>query len=81
MPVTAQQRDQKPGKSSSNKPAVSKEAEQLRLSATSLLHSLAQTVNELESVGERVRILAEIGDAFWLVDQELAPTTLGRAFK
>lgn len=81
MPVVAQQRDQKPKKSSGSKPVLSKEAEQLRLSATSLLHSLAQTVNEVENVGERVRILAEIGDAFWPVDQELARTTLVRAFK
>jgi hypothetical protein len=80
MPVTAQ-RDQKTKKSSNSKPALSKEAEELRLSATSLLHSLAQNANEIESVNERVRILAEIGDAFWPVDQDLARATLVRAFK
>ena len=80
MPVVSQQRDQKPKKPSS-KPAMSREAEELRLSATSLLHSLAQSANEIENINERVRIIAEIGDAFWLIDPEQARTTLVRAFK
>ena len=53
----------------------------MRLSATSLLHSLAQSANEIEDITERVRVLAEIGDAFWLVDPEQGRTVLVRAFK
>src|SRR5688572_29968778 len=79
MPVVSQPRDQKPKKSSTTR--LSREAEELRLTATSLLHSLAQSVNEIESIPERVRVICEIGDAFWLVDPEQGRTMLVRAFK
>lgn len=81
MPVVSQQRNQKSKKSPNAKPALSREAEELRLSATSLLHSLAQSANEIENISERVRVIAEIGDAFWLIDPEQGRTTLVRAFK
>jgi hypothetical protein len=79
--AVSQQRDQKPAKPSKSPPAQNREAEELQLSAVSLLHSLAQNVNEIENVAERVRIMAEIGDAFWSVDQEAARTMLVRTFK
>lgn len=79
-PVLAQQqRDPKPKKST--RPAMSRDDEELRLSTVSFLHSLVQNANEIDSITERVRVLAEIGDAFWPVDQEQARTTLVRAFK
>ena len=61
--VVGQQRDPKTKKPSKTQPAVKRENEELRLSAVSLLHSLAQSVNEIDDVAERVRVLAEIGDA------------------
>ena len=81
MPAVSQQPAQKPKKSSRPSPAVSREAEELRLSAISVLHSLSQNVNEIDNVTERVRVMAEIGDAFWLVDHEQARTMLVKAFK
>jgi hypothetical protein len=84
-PALAQQRDQKPDEQKSPKPAktrgMSKEAEELRLNAISLLHSLAQSANEIDDVSERVRVLAEIGDAFWAVDQEHSRSVLMRSYK
>jgi len=77
----SQQRDQKPQKSSKTTPAQNREAEELRLSAVSILHSLAQDVNAIDDIPDRVRIMAEIGDAFWSVDQEAGRTMLVRAFK
>ena len=81
MPAVSQQRDQKSAKSPKTQPSTTREAEELRLSATSLLHSLAQSANEIEDITERIRVLAEIGDAFWLVDPEQGRTVLVRAFK
>ena len=77
--AAAQQRDRK--QKAKPQPGLSEEAEQLRLSAISLLHSLAQNANEIENIEDRVRVLAEIGDAFWLVDREYARTVLIRSFK
>lgn len=79
--VAAQQRDPKTKKPSKPAPAISREAEELRLSATSILQSLAQSANEIDNLTERVRVLAEVGDAFWLVDHEQARTLLVRTFK
>jgi hypothetical protein len=76
--ATAQQRERKQKKPQS---ALSEETEQLRLNAISLLHSLAQTANEIDKLEDRVTVLAEIGDAFWLVDKEYARTVLLRSFK
>jgi hypothetical protein len=81
IPAAAQQPDQKPAKSTKKAAALSKEAEELRLSAVSQLHSLAQTANEIDNITERVRVMAEIGDAFWQVDTEYARTMLVRTFK
>ena len=81
MPAIGQQRDQKNKKPPKTPPALNREAEELRLNAVSLLHSLAQNVNEIENVTERVRVMAEIGDAFWLVDHEHGREMLVRAFK
>lgn len=78
-PAVAQQRDRK--QKAKPQPGLSEVAEQLRLSAISLLHSLAQSANEIENVEDRVRVLAEIGDAFWSVDREYARTVLVRSFK
>lgn len=75
-----QQPDQKSRKPKAQ-PERSREAEELRLSALSLLHSLSQSANEISDVSDRVTVLAEIGDAFWLVDSEYARTVLLRAFK
>ena len=80
-PVVSQQRDQKPAKPAKTTPAQKREAEELRLNAVSLLHSLAQNVNEIDNVAERVRVMAEIGDAFWSVDQESSRAMLIRTFK
>ena len=77
-PALAQQRAQKTKK---NQPAVSRENEELRLSAVSLLHSLSQSANEIDKLSERVRVLAEIGDAFWPVDADHARAVLLRSFK
>ena len=79
--TASQQRAQKPKPASKAQPGLSEEAEQLRLSAISLLHSLAQTANEIEKIEDRVTVLAEIGDAFWPVDREYARTLLLRSFK
>jgi hypothetical protein len=81
LPAVSQQRDQKPAKSSKTTSTQNREAEELRLSAVSILHSLAQSVNEIDSITERVRIMAEIGDAFWSVDQEAARAMLISTFK
>jgi len=53
----------------------------LRLSAISLLHSLAQNANEIDNIDDRVRLLSEIGDAYWLVDRNYSWTVLIRSFK
>ncbi len=79
--VFQQQRSAKPKDSSKPSPTLSRQAEELRLSAISLLHSLAQDANEVDDVTERVRVISEIGDAFWLVDHEHARATLIRAFR
>ena len=83
--VLAQQKDPKTGAQKPLKPdksqRLSKEREELRLSAISLLHSLAQSASEVDDITERVRILAEIGDAFWSVDQQHARTVLISSFK
>src|SRR4051794_21615236 len=79
FPAVAQQRDQKPAKSS--KTAATRESDALRLNAVSTLHSLAQSGNEIENISERVRVMAEIGDAFWSVDPEAARAMLVRTFK
>ncbi len=81
IPVVAQQPEQKTVKPTKKAAVLSKEVEELRLSAVSQLHSLAQTANEIDNVTERVRVLAEIGDAFWSVDPEYARTMLVRSFK
>ena len=75
-PALSQQR-----KKPKPQPGTSAEAEQLRLSAISLLHSLAQSANEVENIEDRVTVLAEIGDAFWPVDREYARTVLVRSLK
>ena len=53
----------------------------MRLSAISLLHSLAQNANEIDNIDDRVRLLSEIGDAYWLVDRNYSWTVLIRSFK
>jgi hypothetical protein len=77
--AAAQQRDRK--QKTKPQTGLIEEAEQLRLSAISLLHSLAQNANEIENLEDRVTVLAEIGDAFWLVDKEYARTLLLRSFR
>ena len=79
LTTLSQEREGKPRTRS--KAQRSQEAEELRLSATSLLHSLAQSANEIDDIAERVRVLAEIGDAFWSIDEEHARTVLVRGFK
>ena len=81
VPALSQQQDQKLKRPSKTQPSLTREAEALRLSAISTLHSLAQSANEIDSIPERVRVLAEIGDAFWLVEPEHARTVLVRSFK
>jgi hypothetical protein len=81
IPAVAQQPVQKVAKSTKKAAVLSKEAEELRLSAVSQLHSLAQTANEIDNIPERVRVMAEIGDAFWPIDPEYARTMLVRSFK
>src|SRR3954452_22278663 len=81
IPVVAQQPEQKTAKSTKKAAVLSKEAEELRLSAVSQLHSLAQTAGEIDNISERVRAMAEIGDAFWPVDPEYARTMLVLSFK
>jgi hypothetical protein len=81
MPVGAQQRDQKDRKPARSPASVRKEAELLRSSATYLLRSLAQSGNEIESVVDRIRTLAEIGDGLWAVDQDDARAVLSRSFQ
>lgn len=74
----SQERAQKPRKT---QPALSREADELRSSAISVLHSLAQSANEIDDIAERVRVLSEIGDAFWTIEPEHARALLVRAFK
>jgi len=81
IPAVAQQPDQKTAKTTTKAQVLSKEAEELRLSAVSQLYSLAQTTNEIDNITERVRVMAEIGDAFWSVDPEYARAILVRTFK
>src|SRR3569832_425480 len=81
LPAVAQQPDQKTTKSTKKAAVLSKEAEELRLSAVSQLHSLVQTANEIDNITERVRVMAEIGDAFWPVGRQYARTLLVRSFK
>jgi hypothetical protein len=80
VPVNAQQRNQtrKPEKKSD---AASKEAALLRSNATNLLRSLAQSGNEIESIADRVRVLGEIGDGLWPIDQDDARAVLLRSFQ
>lgn len=79
--AVAQQPVQKTTKSTKKAAVLSKEVEELRLSAVSQLHSLVQAANEIDDIPERVRVMAEIGDAFWSVDPEYARTILVRSFK
>jgi hypothetical protein len=79
--TASQQRAQKQKPSSKAQPGLAEEVEQLRLSAISLLHSLAQSANEIETIDDRVTVLAEIGDAFWPVDREYSRTLLLHSFK
>lgn len=81
VPVEAQQRDQKTKKPVKNAIGTSKEAELLRSNATYLLRRLAQSGNEIDSIPDRVRTLAEIGDALWGVDREAARASLIRSFQ
>src|SRR3569832_1857421 len=81
LPAVAQQPDQKTTKSTKKAAVLSKEAEELRLSAVAQLHSLVQTANEIDNITERLRVMSEIGDAFWPVDREYARTLLVRSFK
>ena len=81
VPVEAQQRDQKTRKPAKSPVAVNKEAELLRSSATYLLRRLAQSGNEIESIADRVRVLAEIGDGLWAVDRDDARVVLIRSFQ
>ena len=78
VPAVSQHGAQKTKKAT---PAPNRDVEELRLSAISLLHSLAQSANEIDDIPERIRVLVEIGDAFWSVDQEHARTLLVRSFK
>lgn len=80
MPVESQQRDQKTKPSSKTKAVATSEAETLRANATSLLYALAQSGNEIDSVFERVMVVAEVGDALWSVDQDYARAVLIRSF-
>ena len=77
----SQQRDQKSTKPAKSPDAVSTEAELLRSSATYLLRNLVQSGNEIDNVAERVRALADIGDALWSVDRDDARAVLVRSFQ
>lgn len=81
VPAESQQRDQKTKQSSKTKAVATSEAERLRTDATSLLYALAQSGNEIDSVVERVMVVAEVGDALWSVDQDYARAVLIRSFK
>ena len=81
IPAVAQQPVPKTAKSTKKTAVLSKEAEELRLSAVSQLHSLAQTANEIDDIPERVRVMAEIGDAFWPVDPENARAVLSIPYR
>lgn len=78
IPAQSQERDRKQRKSQS---VLTREADELRSSAISVLHSLAQSANEIDDLAERVRVLAEIGDAFWTIEPEHGRALLVRAFK
>jgi hypothetical protein len=79
-PVAAQQRNQT-RKQVKHQDAISKEASLLRLNATYLLRSLAQSGNEIENVSDRVRVLGEIGDGLWNIDHDDARAVLLRSFQ
>lgn len=78
IPAQTQERTQKTRKPQAT---LNREADELRSSAISVLHSLSQSANELDDLGERVRVLAEIGDAFWTIEPEQGRAVLIRAFK
>jgi hypothetical protein len=78
--LPAQQRDQRvaprpPAKGGAN------DDELLRLQAIALLNTLDQSAGDIKDVAERVRVLAEIGDALWTVDEEHARAVLTRSFE
>ena len=81
VPAAAQQQRNQTRKPVKNQEALSKEAALLRSNATSLLRSLAQSGNEIESVADRVRVLGEIGDGLWAIDQDDARAVLLRSFQ
>lgn len=81
LPVASQQRDQKTKKPAKSPTLATEEAAMLRSRAISALYGLAQSASEVESVAERVRILAEVGDALWGADKEGARAVLIRAFQ
>lgn len=76
VPVGAQQK-----KSDKKSNAASKEAALLRSNATYHLRSLAQSGNEIESIADRVRVLSEIGDGLWAINQDDARAVLLRSFQ
>ena len=81
VPAQSQVRDQAVNSASKSNAADTKKADRLRTNAMSLLYSLAQSGNEIDSVFERVLVLAEVGDALWLVDQDQARKILVRDFQ
>jgi hypothetical protein len=61
--------------------ALSDEAELLQWKATQVLGNLDQSVTDINSVPDRVRVLVEIADALWLVDEGRARALFTRSFE
>lgn len=76
----AQQRDQRAAPRPDAKGNVS-DGDLLRLQAVALLNTLEQSAGDIKDVTERVRVLAEVGDALWSVDEDRARAVLTRAYE
>lgn len=53
----------------------------LRLQAISLLETLASEAGKIEDASDRVRLLLEVADAFWVVDEERARSLFKLSFQ
>lgn len=57
------------------------EAELLRWKAMQAISALAQSATDIDDVPDRVRVLIEIADALWLVDEGHARSVFSRSFE
>jgi hypothetical protein len=79
--ATAQQRAKERQGGEAKPKALSDEAQLLQWKATQVLNTLDQSVTDINGVPDRVRVLVEIADALWLVDEVRARSLFTRGFE